>query len=226
MFQKWRELAFLHWAWDPASLQRTLPDGLTIDTYDGKAYLGVVPFRMRDIRPRFLPAVPGISNFLEVNLRTYVRDQKGRSGVWFYSLDANQRLAVALARALFSLPYHAARMRVEDRDDGSRLYQSTRRSSPDARQSYEFTLHSNEREARGGSLEFFLVERYLLFAQTPAGLRVGQVHHRPYPIVDVELAAWNETLLSLNGFPPTGRAPDHVCGSHGVDVEVFSLEPA
>jgi CofH subfamily radical SAM domain protein len=99
MYQKWRELLFLHWAYDPLIIQDTLPPGLSVDTFAGKAYVGLVPFFMRDIRPRFVPVVPGISNFLEVNLRTYVHDERGVAGVWFYSLDANQWLAVQLARS-------------------------------------------------------------------------------------------------------------------------------
>ncbi|MEI6536644.1 MAG: DUF2071 domain-containing protein, partial [Verrucomicrobiaceae bacterium] len=85
MFQQWRDLLFLHWEYSAAAIQATLPEGLFVDTFDGKAYLGVVPFFMRKIRPRFLPAVPGISDFMELNLRTYVHDRAGVPGVWFYS---------------------------------------------------------------------------------------------------------------------------------------------
>ena len=105
MYQKWRDLLFLHWEFDPQVIQETLPAGLHVDTYQGRAYLGLVPFYMKDIRPRFCPCIPGISNFLEMNLRTYVFDSTGRPGVWFYSLDANQWLAVRIARRFFHLPY-------------------------------------------------------------------------------------------------------------------------
>ena len=109
MFQSWRHLLFLHWAWDPAAIQATLPAGLHVDTFDGRAYLGVVPFWMDAVRPRFCPLVPGLSWFLELNLRTYVHTADGTPGVWFYSLDCNQPVAVQLARSLFSLPYVHAR---------------------------------------------------------------------------------------------------------------------
>ena len=89
MFQKWRELLFLHWEVDPGEIQRTLPSGLQVDTYADKAYVGIVPFYMCEVRPRFCPSLPGLSNFLEINLRTYVYDERGVAGVWFYSLDAN-----------------------------------------------------------------------------------------------------------------------------------------
>lgn len=101
MRQRWEKLLFLHWAWDAAEVQRTLPLGLTVDTFEGRAWLGVVPFFMRDVRPAWVPSVPGISNFLELNVRTYVFDGRGRPGIWFYSLDCNQRLAVRAARTFF-----------------------------------------------------------------------------------------------------------------------------
>ena len=110
LYQSWKELLFLHWRIDPAVIQATLPPGLTVDTFEGDAYLGIVPFCMCNIRPRFLPVVPGISNFLEMNVRTYVHDEEGRPGVWFYSLDANQKLAVRVARKFFNLPYFDAKM--------------------------------------------------------------------------------------------------------------------
>ena len=105
MKQAWRNLAFLHWRMPVDVVQRTLPPGLTVDTFDGAAYIGLVPFYMRRIRPRFLPPVPGLSWFLEVNVRTYVIDHNGVPGVWFYSLDANQWFAVKIARRFFKLPY-------------------------------------------------------------------------------------------------------------------------
>jgi len=111
MYQQWRDLLFLHWEYPAAAIQETLPEGLFVDTFGGTAYLGIVPFFMRNSRPRFLPAVPGLSNFMELNLRTYVYDRSGIPGVWFYSLDANQPLAVEIARRIFHLPYRHAKMR-------------------------------------------------------------------------------------------------------------------
>ena len=126
MYQQWRELLFLHWEFPIAELQRTLPEGLFVDTFADKAYLGVVPFFMRNIRPRFLPAVPGISNFMEMNLRTYVYDRAGVPGVWFYSLDANQWLAVKIARRVFHLPYEHAEMNSSRMPEGRIRYESLR----------------------------------------------------------------------------------------------------
>jgi len=110
IYQTWSDLLFLHWEWDPAEIQATLPPGLYVDTYGEKAYVGVIPFRMTDVRASFLPEIPGVTNFLELNVRTYVHDRDGRPGVWFYSLDLNHGLGVLLAKTFFSLPYHNATM--------------------------------------------------------------------------------------------------------------------
>ena len=112
MYQKWRNLLFLHWEYDAEIIAKSLPKGLYVDTYQDKAYIGIVPFEMRDVRPRFLPAVPGISNLLELNLRTYVYDEDGIPGVWFYSLDANKRFAVYMARYFFHLSYYHAKQHI------------------------------------------------------------------------------------------------------------------
>jgi uncharacterized protein len=94
MFQRWLHLLFLHWPVEPRTIQSTLPPGLQVDTFSGQGWIGIVPFFMRGVRPVGLPSIVGPSNFLELNLRTYVRDRDGRPGIWFYSLDANQPLAV------------------------------------------------------------------------------------------------------------------------------------
>ena len=104
----WRDLLFMHWPVDVDALRPLVPPSLSIDTFDGSAWLGVVPFDMTGVRPHFLPAVPGLSNFPEINLRTYVTAED-RPGVWFFSLDAHSRLAVRLARTTFHLPYFAPR---------------------------------------------------------------------------------------------------------------------
>ena len=116
MYQRWSELLFLHWRWEVEDLQRRLPEGLHVDLHEGEAWLGVVPFFMDRVRPRFLPAVPWVSWFRELNVRTYVHDDEGRPGVWFFSLDCEQPVAVRLARWLFRLPYFDAAMKAERRE--------------------------------------------------------------------------------------------------------------
>jgi uncharacterized protein YqjF (DUF2071 family) len=223
MTQTWSELLFLHWKWDPDIVQASLPRGLKVDTFDGAAWMGVVPFYMRKVRPRFVPSVPWISDFLELNVRTYVRDEQGRPGVWFYSLDCNQPLAVWTARTFFHLPYQHARMKAVKEDDGS-VYYECRRRGKESISAYKYRLDNLSSVAEPGTLEFYLVERYLLYAQSPRGLRSGRVHHVPYPVSNVGLEAWDAEPLVQAGFEHPQRPPDHVCGSKGVDVRVYRLE--
>lgn len=222
MLQRWEKLAFLHWRWDPGEIQRALPPGLTVDTFDGDAWLAIVPFYMRAIRPRFLPPVPGISDFLELNVRTYARDDRGRHGVWFYSLDCDQPLAVRTARRFFRLPYQHAQMSATETADEV-VYHCQREGGPPAR--FRYHLHPDPTPAKPGTLEFFLAERYLLFAAGPTGLRCGQVHHAPYPLVRAEVAEWDVAPILQAGFQDPQRPPDHVIGSPGVQVRVYALTP-
>ena len=226
MYQQWRDLLFLHWEYPAAAIQATLPEGLFVDTFDGKAYLGVVPFFMRNIRPRFLPAVPGISDFMEMNLRTYVHDRAGVPGVWFYSLDANQWLAVKIARRFFHLPYEYAEMKWSCKAEGRIRYESLRtgKRANGASCVFDYAPSVEVPQPQPGSLEFFVVERYRLYSSAPDGLRRGAVFHEPYPLCRADVSAWDENLLPLDGFAPAGRAPDHVIMSRGVDVTIFPLE--
>lgn len=223
MHQRWEQLLFLHWKMDPKLIQKTLPEGLTVDTFDGYAWVAIVPFFMRGIRPRFLPPVPGISDFLELNLRTYVHDAHGHPGVWFYSLDCNQALAVWTARTFFHLPYQNARMTHRLGPDGGVTYTSQRLGQAHT-STFRYRLSQESHEAEPGSLEFFLAERYLLFSNTPRGLRMGRVHHRPYPLSEVAVDEWDAQLFALNGLPVPATPPDHVIGSAGVQVSIYPLQ--
>ena len=226
MYQSWRELLFLHWDFPAEQIQATLPPGLHVDTFDGKAWLGVVPFWMRNIHPRWFPPVPGISNFLELNLRTYVHDDRGNVGVWFYSLDANQSLAVWAARQFFHLNYQHARMEsTRDTATGWTDFRSQRMAAAtDLECQFRYRPASEPRPAEPGSLEFFLVERYVLFARSGTGqFYTGTVIHQPYQISEVELPHWSDSLLPLNGFPRPQRPPVHAAMCRGVDVDIYGL---
>ena len=226
MFQQWRDLLFLHWDYPVEAIQATLPDGLFVDTFAGKAYLGVVPFFMQKIRPRFLPTVPGISDFMELNLRTYVHDRAGVPGVWFYSLDANQWMAVQIARRFFHLPYEYAKMKSIRTPEGRVGFESLRTGARANGETcaFNYAPAGPLPQSSPDSLEFFLTERYRLYSSAPDGLRRGAVFHRPYPLTQVNVERWDEHLLSLNGFATTGRPPDHIALSRGVDVTIFPLE--
>lgn len=224
MYQSWRDLLFLHWQVDPDEVQKRLPPGLTVDTFDGNAYIGIVPFFMRHVRPVWAPSVPGLSDFMELNLRTYVYDRRGVPGVWFYSLDAAQWLAVKIARRFFHLPYYHAKMIARKAQDGSCLYVS-RRKGDGLESVFRYRPQGMVRQASPDTLEFFLVERYVLFSfsKRKQCLYAGQVHHEPYGLTDAVVDEMNDALFELNGLPRPGRDPDHITMSAGVDVDIYPL---
>src|SRR5262249_21122351 len=158
----------------------------------GHAWVGVVPFFMREIRARLLPAVPWLSNFLELNVRTYAIDARGRPGVWFYSLDCNRAIPVWWARTFFNLPYEHAAMRAIRRD-GLVDYTSRRRGAT-GESSFVYGASGGNCEAQPGSIEFFLVERYRLFAKSGHAVRSGRVHHRPYQLSAAAVEHWSTDL--------------------------------
>jgi len=225
MKQDWSHLLFLHWEIDPAVIQATLPTGLRVDTFDGNAYLGIVPFFMDHVRPSYCPVVPGISWFQELNLRTYVHDEHGRPGVWFYALDCNQWLAVKIARSWFHLPYQHARMKSYQRD-GTLSYTSRRRGCSQL-QVFKYPANLSRSEtSRVGTLEFFLLERYRLFSASRKGsIYSGRVHHTPYQYQDVNIADHYSTrLFSLCGFDEPDTAPISSMIAETVAVNIHPLK--
>lgn len=221
MRQSWDDLFFLHWEYAAEAIQSRLPAGLTVDTFEGKAYLGVVGFRMNAVRPLGLPALPWLSYFNELNVRTYVRDASGEPGVWFFSLDCDRAPAVMIARAGFGLPYEHAAMSF-----GPGLAQSCRRQGEQETAQYAWSAVSSPQIATPGSLEFHLAERYSFFSERGGRLVRGQVHHAPYELSSTDTTAWSDLPLRWDGFDVSGRPPDlaHCC--QGVAIEAFSLVPA
>jgi hypothetical protein len=179
MAMSWRDLAFLHWPVAPEALRKRVPPGLTLDTFEGDAFLGVVPFHMKGVRPRFVPALPGVSSFVELNVRTYVVAEE-KPGVWFFSLDATSRLAVRGARRFFHLPYFDANMSTS-REDGFVKYfcERSHEGAPPARFSARYR---GTGPARGTELETWLTERYCLYAEKSGRLFRGEIHHPPWPL--------------------------------------------
>ena len=225
MYQSWEQLLFLHWAVDPGLITATLPEGLTVDTFDGAAYLAIIPFYMRRIRPRGLPALPVLSNFLEINVRTYVYDREGVPGVWFYGLDTHRLPAVLIARLFFHLPYYWAKMSARRTSDGTIDFRARRRAAagPFAGR-YAYRPVGDPAPASPGTLPFFLAERYMFFTMTRRGLARGHVHHTPYPLQAVETPTWSSVQLGLAGFSVPESPPDHTLYSAGVDVDTFALQ--
>ena len=221
MRQSWDDLFFLHWEYAAEAIQSRLPAGLTVDTFEGKAYLGVVGFRMNAVRPLGLPALPWLSYFNELNVRTYVRDASGEPGVWFFSLDCDRAPAVVIAREGFGLPYEHAAMSF-----GPGLAQSCRRQGEQETARYAWSAVSSPQVAAPGSLEFHLAERYSFFSVRGGRLVRGQVHHAPYELSSTDTTAWSDLPLRWDGFDVGGRPPNlaHCC--QGVAIEAFSLVPA
>jgi uncharacterized protein YqjF (DUF2071 family) len=227
MYQKWSALTFLHWEADAEMLQGMLPAGLTLDTFEGRAFVGLVPFTMSGIRPRGMPAVRGLSDFHETNVRTYVHCGGQDPGVWFFSLEAANAIAVRLARAWFHLPYHYAEMSLQVDTDGTHTYES-RRLWPKPVPAHCRVMArpvSEPAAALPGSLEHFLAERYLLYSSDGNRLWRGQVHHAPYPLQRAEACLVDQTLTKAAGITHSEGLPmAHYAG--GVSVEVFGLKPA
>ncbi len=227
-YQTWTDLLFLHWKADPAAVQRLLPCGLTVEVRNGDAWIGLVPFRMKAVRPWWSPPIPGISWFLETNVRTYVRHESGTSGVWFFSLDCSQRLAVAVARRFWHLNYIHADLSVSGRCPEQIDYAGFRPDDPDVafRLSVDLSGADSPITASPGSLEHFLLERYLLFSRFSDGtFHTGRVHHAPYTYRPVRLQSVRQTLLAANGIDVAAAdPPDHVVWSPGVHVRVSRLQ--
>lgn len=227
MKQTWRDLLFLHWQVDADMLRATLPDGLHLDTFEGEAWVGVVPFFMDNIRPSFLPPVPGLSWFLETNLRTYVYDDTGNAGVWFYSLDADQRIAVTLGKALFRLPYRYEKMiasyrtSTDNTSDGLETWIDYKYSGNHF--VYQKAPQGDLHFAEPGTLEFFLFERYLLFATGKEGLKIGQVFHTPYQLCEAKCETIATDLFDKVSLTVPEESPKLMHFSPGVNVEVFGL---
>lgn len=227
MHQEWQDLLFYHWEYPIEVIQKTLPPGLSVDTFEGRAYLSVVAFTMKGLRPTGLPAVGSISNFLELNLRTYVRDGQNRAGVWFYSLDANSPLSVEIARRFFHLPYEHADMRKEMGAHGVR-YCSTAKRDP-AHKTYQYAVEASDlhavKQATPGSLQHFWVERYHLFAYNSRRqqLNIGTIRHVPYEICEVQPLHAESRLMQLDGFDLPSAPLEKVYYSPGVKVKIVGF---
>jgi uncharacterized protein YqjF (DUF2071 family) len=217
---RWSALLFLHWEVEPDALRSLLPPGLDLDTFEGKAYVGLVPFTMTGVRPTVLPAIPGLSNFHETNVRTYVHYKGQDPGVWFFSLDAANAIAVKLARWSFHLPYFHARMDLEptdraiqaalDRGEPPTIDYRSERLAPGptpAKCRVRYRPEGTPRPAPVGTLEHFLIERYILYAFADGKLYHGRVRHAPYPVQSARVEALDESLIAAAGIARPAADP-------------------
>ncbi|MDB9741306.1 DUF2071 domain-containing protein [Akkermansiaceae bacterium] len=225
MRQDWDKLLFLHWEVSAETIQQRLPPQLTVDTFEGKAYLGIVPFSMEKVRPRFCPPVHGISWFLELNLRTYVFDENGVPGVWFFSLDCNQWLAVKLARTLFHLPYQHAKMSITEKNKQYHYQSNLEKDTIQQEYIYPSQFAKETQLAHPNSLEFFLLERYRLFSQKRSGkIYAGMVHHQPYRYSKCDCEVYSTRPFALNGFEEPSLPPASLLIAEKVEVDIYPLK--
>ena len=211
MLQDWLHLTFLHWRYHPPAVQRLLPPELTIDTFDGSAWIGLVPFEIRNLRPPAMPSIPWLSNFAETNVRTYAIGPDGSRGVWFFSLDAARLAAVVGARASYRLPYFWASMQLDHRD-GSVAYHSRRRWPRPAAESTKIAIEPGpafEPDALG-ELDHFLTARYRLFTLFGRKLACAPIEHERWPLRRAGVRDCQQTLVQAAGLPePTGDPLAH-----------------
>jgi uncharacterized protein len=221
--QTWDDLLFAHWRVPEQQLRTLVPAPLEVESFDGSGWLGITPFRVSGLRIRGLPPVPFLSSFLELNVRTYV-SYEGKPGIWFFSLDAGSPLAVEGARRTYFLPYYRARMSARRR--GEWIDYSCSRLSSEAR---PYVFEGRYRPAgpatppHPGSLDYFLTERYCLYALDDAeNLHRAEIHHPPWPLQPAEAE------ISLNTMTPRSiELPDEpplVHFSARQDVVIWPLE--
>jgi uncharacterized protein YqjF (DUF2071 family) len=233
MRQSWRNLLFAHWPVEAELVRRVLPAALPLDTYDGCAWLGVVPFALCGARPRYLPPLPWISNFPELNVRTYVT-LDGKPGVYFFSLDAGNPIAVRIARCFAHLRYYDAKMSIRT-VDGWIEYRSVRTHSqaPPARLHVRYRPAGDVLQAAPSSLSSWLTERYCMYPVSRSGdVYRGEIHHGPWYLQPAEATFIENTMLTSLGASPSNSAPllhfarrqdmvawglSRIAGTHGED---------
>lgn len=226
MAQTWRDLLFAHWRVGAEALRPLVPAALELDTFEGQAWVGIVPFRMTGIRVRWLPPVPWLSAFAELNVRTYVT-VGGKRGVYFFSLDAANPVAVATARRCFHLPYMNATMSCQS--DGDAVVYSSRRThrgAPAAEFRARYRPLGPVALAEPGSLARWLTERYCLYTVDPRGRTMrGEIHHAPWPLQPAKAEITANTMASAAGVTLPAEAP-LLHFARRLDVVLWSLRPA
>lgn len=225
MHQTWHDLLFMHWPIHPDVLRPHIPPQLSLDTFDGTAWIAVVPFRMSGIYPRGLFPVPWLSAFAELNVRAYVT-KDGKPGVWFFSLDAANPLAVQIARTWFSLPYFHARMACLPQGQGIR-YTSERihRGAPAAKLVCDYAPAGDAFEAQPGSIEWFLTARYCLYTERKGRLLRGEIEHPAWQLQVAQAELFANTMTSPYGISlPNTKPLLHF--ARKLDVDVWTLKPA
>ena len=224
MTQTWNDLLFAHWPVDRRLLQEQVPAGLSLDLFEGQAWIGIVPFRITNLAPRGVPSIPFVSAFAELNVRTYVTLEH-KPGVYFFSLDAASALAVAGARALFHLPYFTASMTVNVAGETVHYTSSRTTKVPSARFEASYRPIGPVQPPAPGTLEHFLTERYCLYTVAFGRVWRGDIHHGRWPIQQVEAEIPRETVSAAAGLHLSGP-PVLTHFSAVQEVLIWTLEQA
>ena len=222
MGQTWDDLLFAHWRVPLEAVRAHVPQALTVETFDGSAWVGITPFRVEGLRLRATPPPPVVSRFLELNARTYVTFGQ-KPGIWFFSLDASSALAVAAARRFYRLPYFRARMSAGT--VGAATTFASRRTHPGARPAAWRASYEADGEvynAAAGSVDHFLTERYCLYAFHGGRLFRADIHHRPWPLQRAS-AEISQNSMAPPGIETAGAPLLHL--SHRQDVVIWPLQP-
>ena len=221
--QEWRELTFMHWKVDPERLKPHLPDGLEIDLFDGEAYVGVIPFLMKNVRPRGLPSVSGISTFAEFNVRTYVI-KDGQAGVFFLTLDAKSLVTCIYAPRAYGLPYRYAKAKI--RYEGETLQWRSRRSSDGAELIGSTSNKGPLQSSDSNTLEHYFFERYCLYTEHKGCIRRAYVYHQPWSFTEAEVSLESNSLLESYNMGLDVLSPDLIHYSQGLLVKTWPIEVA
>lgn len=211
MRMKWHRLLFLHWKVDAKQIEELIPTGLKVDLFQGEAWIGLVPFYMTGIGPHYVPPLPGLSAFPELNVRTYVTDG-GKPGVWFFSLDATHRIAVRFARTFFHLKYMDAEISMsEDRGDEDWIEFSSRRfhrGEPPGEFQVRYRPIGEERITNEGTLEHWLTARYCMYMESKRGnIYRGEIDHPPWRIRDAEAMIQSNSMTRHLGIDTETTSP-------------------
>jgi uncharacterized protein YqjF (DUF2071 family) len=224
MFQSWNAITFVHWGYRPGVIQRLLPEPLALETFEGRAWVSITPFRLENLHPPLLPALPWLSYTPETNVRTYVRDPSGRSGIWFFSLDIARLAAVAFGRTAYRLPYMWGRLTVEE--SSSRIRYRGRRRWPGDGAEYDIEVQPGRplSVGRASRLDHFLTARWSMFTRYGRFLAGAGAEHPTWPLCRARILSLDETLLRSAGIPPPRGDPvTHF--SPGVHVRISAPRP-
>ncbi|MEO5837412.1 MAG: DUF2071 domain-containing protein [Acidimicrobiales bacterium] len=223
MLHRWERLTFLHWSYEPAEVQRLLPPGLTVEPFEGRAWVGLVPFVMH-VATRGGRSVPWAADFCETNVRTYVHDRDGRVGIWFFSLDAARLGAVAVARATYRLPYFWSQMRVEWSEDRIDYWCRRRRPGPvGAKSAVSVEIGAPYEPNELGDLDHFLTAKWILFSASGRRRRFARAWHAPWPLHHATVLDCHDELVEAAGLS-TPRGDPLVHYSPGVAVRIGQPE--